>query len=459
MKITLKDIFNLTGAVIYNPDSYKPVSSVSIDTRTIKKNSLFVAIKGEKFNGHKFVNDAVKKGANAVLISQSQLKNFDKINSVIITVPNTIIAYGELANLWRKKLTAKVISITGSNGKTATKEILTTLLKEKYKTSCSIANNNNHIGVPLTILSTRSNCQILILEHGTNHFNEIDFTAKIAEPDISLITNIGDSHLEFLQDREGVYKEKSSLFNETIRNRGLIFVNNDDPLIRKNTRSIKNKISFGFEGKPKMKGKITGYSDDGKTKLLVSSNKKKIELEFPLYGISNAKNVLSAVSVAIYLELTKQQILHGIKNLKQINGRLNVIHYKKLILIDDTYNSNPASVEAAIDLMNKIKIYKSKTVILGDMFELGKNSVSLHKDLIKIIKNAGVKNVFTIGKMMKNLSSGIKNNSINTKHFGTRNSLKSFIIKTDFSNQLILVKGSRGMRMEEFSEIIRSKAA
>lgn len=459
MKITLKDIFNLTGAVIYNPDNYKPVSFVSIDTRTIKRNSLFVAIKGEKFNGHKFVNDVVKKGVNAVLISSSELKNFDKINTVIITVPNTINAYGELANLWRKKLTAKVISISGSNGKTATKEILTTILKEKFKTSSSIANNNNHIGVPLTILSTRSNCQILILEHGTNHFNEIEFTAKIAQPDISLITNIGDSHLEFLNDRDGVYKEKSSLFNETVTNGGVIFINNDDPLIRKNTRGIKNKISFGFKGKPNIKGKITGYSDDGKTKLLVSSNKKNIELELPLYGISNAKNVLSAVSIAIYLGLTKPQILRGIKNLKQINGRLNVIHYKKFILIDDTYNSNPASVEAAIDLMNKIKIYNSKTVILGDMFELGKKSASLHKGLIKIIKEAGVKNVFTFGKLMKNLSSGIKNKSINAKYFGTRKSFKSFINKTDFSDQLILVKGSRGMRMEEFSKIIRSKAA
>ena len=459
MRITLSDIFNITGSVIINPDIFKSVTSVSIDTRTIKKNSLYVAIKGEKFDGHKFANEAVNKGATAILISNRKLKDFENIEIPIITVPNTTKAYGELAHTWRLKLKSKVISITGSNGKTTTKEILATLLSEKFKIEKSISNNNNHIGVPLTIFSTKSSCEILILEHGSNHFNEIEYTSKIAASDYSMITNIGDSHLEYLIDCNGVYKEKKALFNATIENNGTIFVNNDDPIIRKNTRGIKNKITFGFQGKCDVKGKLVGYTIDGRTKLSVVYSNKSYEVTLPLYGNSNARNVLAAIAISQHLNLSVKHIKTGVAKLDQVKGRLYTEISNDFMLIDDTYNSNPASMVVAIDLLKNIKSYKVKTLIIGDMLELGNKASDLHKNLAVLILKYKINNVLMIGKLMSTLDSALTKTKVNRIYFKNRKALNSFIKKNDFSNQVILVKGSRGMKMEEFVEQIRNKAA
>ncbi|MEN8191941.1 MAG: UDP-N-acetylmuramoyl-tripeptide--D-alanyl-D-alanine ligase [Bacteroidota bacterium] len=459
MRITLNDIFNLSGSVIYNPDSFKAVTSVSIDTRTIKKNSLFVAIKGEKFDGHQFVNEAVKQGASALLISNKKLKQFDHLDLPIITVPNTTIAYGELAHIWRMKLNSKVISITGSNGKTTTKEILATLLSEKYKTEKTVANNNNHIGVPLTLFATKSSCEVLILEHGTNHFEEIKYTAQIASPDYSLITNIGDSHLEYLIDREGVYREKSALFDSTVESNGTLFINNDDQIIRKNSKKSNTKVTYGFRGQCDVKGKIVGYTKDGRTILSVNYKGKSIEVTLPIFGKSNAQNVLAAIAIAQFLKLSTRQIKSGVGKLEQIKGRLSTEFLNGLILIDDTYNSNPSSMETAIDLLKRIKKHKTKTLILGDMFELGEKSVEYHKNLHILISKSKIQNVLLLGKMMSSLDKKLKKAKINSTHFSNRLGLKSYINKSDLTNQVVLVKGSRGMRMEDFVKQIREQAA
>ena len=244
IRLTLEDIFEIPGAVIYNPDNYSSVSSVSIDSRKIKRNSLFVAIKGEKFDGHDFIRDVIKKGAAAVMLNENRYKNFKDLDLPVITVKDTIISYGDLAKTWRRKLNAKVIGITGSAGKTSTKEMIASLLKEKYKVNKTILNNNNHIGVPLTILSTNEKHEVLVLELGTNHFGEISYTSEIAEPDYAFITNIGNSHLEFLKNKKGVLKEKIALFKATKNNKGTLFVNYDDPLLKKSCQNYKNKVSY-----------------------------------------------------------------------------------------------------------------------------------------------------------------------------------------------------------------------
>ncbi len=457
MRITLTDIFNLTGSVIYNPDNFKSVSKVSIDSRTIGKGAMYVAIKGEKFDGHNFIRDAIKKGASSIIINKNRLKNFKDITCTIITVPDTIKAYGELASFFRNKFKGTVISLTGSNGKTTTKEILSTLLSEKYKVQKTEANNNNHIGVPKTIFSLKQNTEVLLLEHGTNHFGEIEYTAKIAKPDYALLTNIGDSHLKYLGDKEGVYNEKSSLFNETLKNNGILFINNDDKIIREKTKKIKNKISFGFKGKPDIKGKVLNYTDDGRTRLSVTYKNKNIEFVLPLFGKSNAENFLAAISIAFALGLSVTSIKKGISKVQQVKGRLFVERFHNFILIDDSYNSNPASVKVALDLINKVKIYNTKTVILADMLELGKDAKLMHVQLRDIILKSKITNLYLIGKLMKNLAVVLSNSKINVEYFSSRNSLKKFINKKNFRNEIILIKGSRGMRTEVFVEQIKEK--
>ena len=456
--LNIDDIFNIPGSVIYEPDNFKPIISVAIDSRKIKKNTLFIAIKGKRLDGHDFVRDAVKNGAAAVVINKRILKQYDDIDVPLITVKNTIKTLGDIARMWRKKLDAKIIGITGSSGKTTVKDMLAELLSEKYIVNKTEANNNNHIGVPLTILNTNEAHQVLVAELGTNHFGEIPYTAQILSPDYGLITNIGYSHLEFLKTRKGVWKEKSFLFHETIKNNGKVFLNYDDPIIKEKHSKKGKQIRYGFTERVNVKGKIKSYTDDGKPEIEINYKKNTHALTFPLYGEQSANNFLAASAVALELGLTFKEISNGALKLKAPAGRLNVQYYKNFILIDDTYNANPDSTKAAIKLVGRIKSFRRKILFLGDMLELGKNKIKLHLNLRNVIIESGIDEVYTIGSAMKYLHEKLDGRSLATKHFTKRNVLVSFIKNLDLGDSVILVKGSREMRMEEFVSEIKIKS-
>ncbi len=457
IKITLKDLFDLPGSEIVNSDSYEAVSKVTIDSRKIENGSLFIAIKGEKFDGHDFVRDVIKNGASAVVIERKKYSQFDDIEVPIVLVDDTIITLGLLAKVWRGKLKAKVISLTGSVGKTTTKDMIAVLLSEKFKVNKTLANNNNHIGVPLTIFSTDSSHQVLVLEHGTNHFGEIAYTAKIAQPDYAIITNIGNSHLEFLKNKKGVLKEKISLFETTKKRNGTLFLNKDDELLSSLYKKYKKKITYGTGKKSDVRGKILNYTDDGKPIVELRYKEKKIKTEFNLYGEQSFKNLLAASSVAFKLGLNEKQILNGMKKLSSPDKRLNVTKYSDFILIDDTYNANPDSMKSSLELLSQINVFKKKIAILGDMFELGDTAEKHHKNLASIIKKNRIDEVYTIGNFMEILNKELQKSGKMNKHFISRNSLADFISSSDFSDSVILVKGSRGMKMEEFVQKIKEK--
>jgi UDP-N-acetylmuramoyl-tripeptide--D-alanyl-D-alanine ligase len=457
VKITLEDLFNLPGSEIVNPDSYKAVKKVSIDSRKVDKSSLFIAIKGEKFDGHDFVRDVIKKGTAAVVIEKKKYSRFNDLEIPLVLVDDSTKALGWLAKVWRSKLKSKVISLTGSAGKTTTKDMIADLLSEKFKVNKTLANNNNHIGVPLTIFSTTNTHRFLVLEHGTNHFGEIAYTAEIAQPDFSLITNIGNSHLEFLKNKKGVLKEKISLFDVTSKRKGKLFINQDDKLLLGLNKKYKNRITYGSKKKSDVKGKILKYTDDGKPVVELRFKKEKIKTGFNLYGEQSFKNLLAASTVAFEMGLSKKELIKGIKKLSSPDKRLNVSTYSDFILIDDTYNANPDSMKSSIALLSRIKTFKKKIAILGDMFELGDKSEAYHKNLAKVLMKNRIDKVYSIGKMMKVLGSELKKTGIEFKHFTERKSLSQFILSKDFSDTVILVKGSRGMKMEDFVEVIKEK--
>jgi UDP-N-acetylmuramoyl-tripeptide--D-alanyl-D-alanine ligase len=461
IRLTIEDIFNVPTAEIFNPDNFKPVSSVVIDSRNAVKNSLFIAIKGNNFDGHDFVRNAIKKGVTAVVINKNKYKSFNDIEIPVITVKDTTKALGDIAEIWRNKLSVefgiKIIAITGSNGKTSTKEMISTLLSEKYSVSKTLGNNNNHIGVPLTIFSTNEKHNVLVLELGTNHFGEIEYTSNIAKPDYALITNIGDSHLEFLKNRKGVLKEKEALFRIAEKQNGFLFINTDDKLLRRISKDYKNKFTYGFLAKslnPDVKGKLSGYTDDGRTKIEIVSKNKKIKSILPLYGKHNTLNYLAAVAVGLKLGLSKKEIELGTKKLTAVNKRLNVKKFEDFVIVDDTYNANPESIKYALEFLSWFKTYKRKIAVLGDMFELGKEEINLHKKLADYILKNKITELYTIGKRMKYLSGKVNNSKIVKKHFRTRANLKSFLENLDLSNSIILFKGSRGMKMEEFVKVL-----
>ena len=454
--LNIEDIFNIPTAVIYNPDVFKSVYHVSIDSRNIKKNTLFIAIKGERFDGHDFIDEVVKKGAAAVLVSEKNFKKIKDYEIPVITVKDTTIALGEVAKLWRSKLKTKIIGITGSAGKTTTKEILAALLSEKFNVNKTAANNNNHIGVPLTILNTNEKHNVLVAELGTNHFGEIPYTAPIASPDLALITNIGDSHLEYLKNRKGVFAEKSALLKETIIRGGKVFINNDDKILKAFGKTLKNKITFALNEKADYKASIKGYDKLARPQIEIKIRKNVFVSTLPISGEKNVLNFTAAFAIASELGLTTSQIQKAVKKIKSYNKRLEIKNHKSFTLINDTYNANPDSMKSSLDILNRIESRKRKIAVLGDMFELGNESKSKHIDLASFINKTKVDEVYSIGAMMKLMNQKLNGKTKVHQHFNDRESLKKHLKKIDTKNSVVLVKGSRGMKMEEFVSIIES---
>jgi UDP-N-acetylmuramoyl-tripeptide--D-alanyl-D-alanine ligase len=456
--ISINDLFNLKSAVIYNPDIFKTIRNISIDSRNISKNCLFIAIKGDRLDGHNFINQAVANGASALLIDKRKLNNINDFDIPVITVNDTTKTLGELAGIWRKKLNdnkkIKIIGITGSVGKTSTKEMVAMLLSTKYNVNKTIGNHNNHIGVPLTLFSTNEKHDVLVAELGTNHFGEIEYTANIALPDYAMITNIGDSHLEFLLNKKGILKEKISLFKATARMNGTLFVNNDDTLIKQGSKDFKNKVTYGFNSNSDVRGKVVGYTDDDRPEIEITYKKNKLKVDMPFYGEVNAKNFLAAAAVAFTIGLSVNEISEGLKRLKSVEKRLNVKRKKNFLLIDDTYNANPSSMKEAMNLVGRIKLHKRKIAILGDMFELGEKAPEFHRKLASSIKSNKFDEVYLLGSLMKNLYSELKETKIEVKYFNSRKKLNTFLENKNLTDSVILVKGSRSMKMEEFVKTI-----
>jgi len=446
-KINIELLFDIPDAVIYDPDKFVESTGVSIDSRKIEAGEIFFAITGDLFDGHDFVEKAVDAGAAAVVINEDRLEDFDDIDATIVTVPDTVKAFGDLARLYRAGLKATVISITGSNGKTTLKEMLYSLLSVKYNVVKTIANNNNHIGVPLTIFSCGADVDYLILEQGTNHFGEIKYTAEISCPDIAVITNIGDSHLEYLIDREGVLNEKSALFEAALSNGGKIFVNMDDTLLSREYGDNQHAVTYG-SNRGQIYFEIAGHRVDGRPKVKISSGERVIYSGIPLWGESNISNLIPAVAIAMECKLTDLEIEKGIASFKPAKGRLDVKSFENFIVVDDTYNANPASMHAAFTVLKDIRTYERKILFLGDMFELGSNSTQMHKNLAPAIISNGAAQVYLTGELMKNLYEELHNKLPDVRYFENPEDIIEFSGSLDKSNSVILVKGSRGMKME-----------
>jgi UDP-N-acetylmuramoyl-tripeptide--D-alanyl-D-alanine ligase len=297
VSLTLEDLFNIPSGKIYNPDALNPVYAVTIDSRHVPSNALFIAIKGDKYDGHNFIHDALTNGASVLLVNESKFRKLKDTDVPVITVKDTLLAFGYLASVWRKKFNAKVVGITGSTGKTTVKEYTAVLLNEKFKVNKTLANNNNHIGVPLTIFSTTNSHEYLVLEMGTNHFGEIKYTAGIAKPDIALITNIGNSHLEFLKNKKGVLKEKTALLDETVSAGGTVIINKDDKYLSNSFTDYKKRFTFSLSSSADLKGKIKSFTEDGRPLIELEFKNKKFNAELPVYGEHAARNFIAAAAI------------------------------------------------------------------------------------------------------------------------------------------------------------------
>ena len=423
------------------------IKSISTDTRSLKKNSLFIAIKGENFDGNDFVDEALSKGSNIIIADNKRFKN--NKDKRIIWVNDSIKALKTISNNIIKDYGGNVIAITGSNGKTTTTNIIGKTLKNNSKT---LKNFNNEIGMPLSLMNASSKSKNLIFEIGASKLNDIDYLSKILQPNVGLITNIGNSHLESLKNIDGVFKVKSEIVKNIKKNGFLVVPNDNKKHLNKwkKMRSDITTISFG------MKDDSDFYPIDIKIKqnglsFLVTSRllEKPIKISSSLEGVHNVKNILSACAVHYCLgqnlqDFSKSISLSKLDNLRQVKYKW----LKGSTLIDDSYNANPDSTKKSIDLLSN---YNNKTVLLlGDMLELGRYKNKLHKEVGKYAKSKGISKLIAFGNLTRHSIDGFGKNGF---FFDDETKLKNYLRKNITSNNVILIKGSRGMKMERFVDV------
>ena len=455
MRILISDIKKLNGVEIINQKLFKKISDVSIDSRKLKPGDLFFAIKGENFDGHDFIDEVISKGASAVVIEKKYLEKFKDKNYPLVVVEDTTKALGELARIYRDKFDVKVIGLTGSNGKTTTKEMIAEILSQKFKTLKSEGNLNNNFGVPLNLFRLQKSHEVAVIEMGINHFGEMGALCEIANPDFGLVTNIGTAHIEFLKSREGIAEEKGKLFKYLIRKNGFGFINSDEKLIKEQAKGLKRKLTFGFSSKADVRGKIISLNNLAQPVLKVTYRSKSVVINLPTFGIHTAQNALSAAAVGLKFGVSLKKIKSALEAFKSYDKRMQVIEIDGYTIINDTYNASPESMKMAIQTMSMMKGYFQKVAVLGDMLELGEFSEKFHRELANYLKENGIQKVFFFGEFTKSSFEEALKLECDAKHFDDKKQIADEIKKTIPEGSLILLKGSRKMKMEEIIEYLK----
>ncbi len=427
---------------------FKKYKKISTDTREDVSDTLFFALKGKNFNGNKFAQKALEAGAAYAVVDDKKIAKSDKY----ILVPNVLKTMHQLAARYRMEMLIPVIGITGTNGKTTTKELIVSVLSKRYRVYATKGNLNNHVGVPLTLLSMPEDTEIAIIEMGASHPNEIAELCKITIPTYGLITNIGNAHLEGFGTYEKIIETKGALYRSVEKVRGKLFVNKDNPLLKDLAGDPANCFYYGAT-QPVFAQvvPIGSHAVYLHAKLFGSSTSPNAkDLETNLVGSYNLENVAAACCVGRFFGLTDQQIKEGIESYKPDNMRSQILHTRKNTVILDAYNANPESMNAAIDNFAKMYCSGDKYVILGDMLEIGKTSLEEHKKIVKQLKESKeFSGIYLAGENFVEASEGTS-----CKSFGTTNELISRIKKRSFSAAFFLVKGSRSMQMERILEVL-----
>lgn len=407
---------------------------ISTDTRKVSKGCLFFALKGENFDANTFAEQAINEGAAYAIIDNL---NFKKSEAYIL-VDDVLKTLQRLSNYHRKQFTIPFIGITGSNGKTTSKELINAVLSEKYKTNVTQGNLNNHIGVPLTILSIPKDCEIAIIEMGANHIGEIEQLCEISEPTFGIITNIGTAHIEGFGSREGVIKAKSELYHFIKENNGKLFLNEDDNLLIKLAETIPSIKYSRLE--------INNISSNP----LLSFEWKNLKIETQLYGEYNIPNILAAIKIGEYFNVEITAIKAALEHYVSTNNRSQIVKLPNHTLYLDAYNANPTSMNAAIDSFSKL-VDTKKLLILGDMLELGHVSQEEHQKVADKINQLKL-NALLVGNEFQQIKNNYELKSVKNTDEAIawlENNLNTF--------NSILIKGSRGIRLEKISEYIQKK--
>ena len=409
---------------------FKEHSTICTDSRKIKEKSIFIALKGENFNGNEYALKAINDGCSYAIIDEQDFNTHQ--NSIL--VKDVLTTLQELAKYHREQLSIPIIGITGTNGKTTSKELISAVLNSDKNCYATKGNLNNHIGVPLSILEINNDHEIAIIEMGANHQKEIKFLCSIAQPTHGAITNIGSAHLEGFGDLEGVINTKKELYQFINYTNGQLFVNSDDELLIKLSTSTP-RITYGEEGK--LKGKVESSAP------FLTLNYQNTTISSHLIGNFQFSNIMLAICIGEYFSVSIENIKKSIESYIPKNNRSQIIKTKNNTLILDAYNANPSSMKAMLISFSEQK-YTNKLCILGDMLELGKDSKKEHQDIISLCKQLNL-SCYYIGKEFK---------KVNHKAFENRVDFEKELERKVITEKTILLKGSRGIGLEKLTELL-----
>lgn len=417
-------------------DLFYQTTGVCTDTRKIDKDCLFICLKGANFNGNTFAEQALKDGAKFVIVDEKEFQT----NENIFLVEDALLYLQQLANYHRLKFNIPIIGITGSNGKTSSKELINAVLSSHYNVLATIGNLNNHIGVPLTLLRLTQDHEIAIIEMGANKFKDIEELCNIAEPTHGIITNIGKAHLEGFLNFEGVLKTKKELYVSIASNKGTIIFNNDDDVIKSNLPADIKTISYGTSSDSLINGELVNLSPFVELKWSTTNYQSEL-ISTQMIGKYNFYNYLAAISFGICFNVPFEKINAAITNYTPENNRSQVKKTDHNTLILDCYNANPTSMKSALESFALIN-HPNKYFIIGDMLELGKESINEHQAISDLVKNLEL-NGSSVGPIFNSL-----NQHSFEKRFDTKSDAIAYFESLKLTDKLILLKGSRGIGLE-----------
>lgn len=464
--MTLKAIAQACGGVLHGDNgNTKEVLGVELDSRKLQEGYLFLATKGERVDGHSFITKAFEKGCYGVVCEKLP----EEMAGPCILVEDSFKALQDIAAYYRKQLSIKVVGITGSVGKTSTKEVIASTLAEKYNVLKTEGNFNNEIGLPLTVLKIRKEHEVAVLEMGINHFGEMHRLSRIAQPDVCVITNIGQCHLEFLGDRDGILRAKTEMF-DFMNPDGVVCLNgDDDKLITVKEVHGKVPVFFGKSESCHIRAvDIENYGLDGSGATVEekehaaitlsanaqSENKEKWNVRIHVPGEHMIMNAMAAVAVGRTLGMNEEEMAAGISKTVSVGGRSNIIRDDVFTVIDDCYNANPVSMKAAVELLDTAKT--RKVAILGDMFELGEDEKKLHHEVGSFITHKNVDVVICIGSLAEEIYLAAKEGSACCYHYPTKQDMMEDAEKIFQKGDTILIKASHGMGFNQLVEFCSS---
>lgn len=432
------------------------VKGVSIDTRKIEDGNLFVPFKGENVDGHQFARQAIENGASAALWDMNVPNPPEDIPVIVVEDP--LLALQALANKYRHELDLKVIGITGSNGKTTTKDIVANLLSVKYRVHKTQGNYNNHIGLPLTILSLPQDSEVAVLEMGMSGFGEIELLSNISQPDAAIITNIGESHLQDLGSREGIAKAKLEIV-KGLKPDGLFAYYGDEPLLQDGVKGLDLKHMETFGRSEANNIYPTKIEMNNQGSYFETSVAEGETFFLPVLGQHNIHNALAGILIARHFGLSVEEMKEGLQSLKLTQMRMEMVEGKKgESIINDAYNASPTSMKAAIGLVSELEGFGTKILVLGDMLELGDDEEEFHQEIGRLIDQEKVQQVFAFGQLGTFIAKGALENFPEERvhSFTDKESLTNELSSLIKGDELILFKASRGMKLEEIIEGLKA---